>query len=117
MTMLANDMASLYNVDPQQAYENLQSAPNRAGKGRSKVWLCHYRTNHQRGCMAQWTGQKRAGINEQQKYVARGIALMEQSKNRARRHGKYAWKRTEPASRFKTRIDAAKEAWDRHLFP
>ena len=61
MTMLANDMASLYNVDPQQAYENLQSA-SQAGKGRSKVWLCHYRTNHQRGCMAQWTGQKRAGI-------------------------------------------------------
>ena len=32
--------------------------------------------------MAQWTGQKTGrNLNEQQKYVARGIALMEQSKN------------------------------------
>ncbi len=33
MTMLANDMASLYNVDPQQAYEKPAISPSQGREG------------------------------------------------------------------------------------
>lgn len=81
MTMLANDMASLYNVDPQQAFENLQSALT--GQGRA-VRKYGFVITEQTIKEAAWrNGMVKNGqeLTEQQKYVARGIALMEQSKN------------------------------------
>lgn len=81
MTMLANDMASLYNVDPQQAFENLQSALT--GQGRA-VRKYGFVITDQTIKEAAWrNGLVKNGqeLTEQQKYVARGIALMEQAKN------------------------------------
>ena len=79
--MLANDMASLYNVDPQQAYETCNQ-PSQAGKGRSKYGFVITEQTIKEAAWRNGLVKNGQELNEQQKYVARGIALMEQSKTR-----------------------------------
>mgnify|MGYP000340950901 FL=1 len=81
MTMLANDMASLYNVDPQQAYENLQSALTGQGRAVRKYGFVITEQTIKEAAWRNGLVKNGQELNEQQKYVARGIALMEQSKN------------------------------------
>lgn len=81
MTMLANDMASLYNVDPQQAFENLQSALTGQGRAVRKYGFVITEQTIKEAAWRNGLVKNGQELTEQQKYVARGIALMEQSKN------------------------------------
>lgn len=81
MTMLANDMASLYNVDPEQAYENLQSALTGQGRAVRKYGFVITEQTVKEAAYRHGLVKTGQELTEQQKYVARGIALMEQSKN------------------------------------
>lgn len=81
MTMLANDMASLYNVDPQQAFENLQSALTGQGRAVRKYGFVITEQTIKEAAWRNGLVKNGKELTEQQKYVARGIALMEQSKN------------------------------------
>lgn len=81
MTMLANDMASLYNVDPEQAYENLQSALTGQGRAVRKYGFVITEQTVKEAAYRHGLAKTGQELTEQQKYVARGIALMEQSKN------------------------------------
>ncbi len=81
MTMLANDMASLYNVDPQQAFKNLQSALTGQGRAVRKYGFVITEQTIKEAAWRNGLVKNGQELTEQQKYVARGIALMEQSKN------------------------------------
>lgn len=81
MTMLANDMASLYNVDPQQTFENLQSALTGQGRAVRKYGFVITEQTIKEAAWRNGLVKNGQELTEQQKYVARGIALMEQSKN------------------------------------
>ena len=117
MTMLANDMASLYNVDPQQAYENLQSALTGQGRaGRKYGFVITEQTIKE----AAWrNGLVKNGqeLNEQQKYVARGIALMEQSKNAQGDMANTLGSVQNQLRVLKQRIDAAKRSLGQAFIP
>lgn len=81
LTMLANDIASLYNVDADQAAENLESAltgqwraVRKYGYTLSEATI--QQTAYKYGLAA--TGQE---LTEQQKVIARYLTLIDQSKN------------------------------------
>ncbi|HEX3018617.1 MAG TPA: hypothetical protein VHP31_12305 [Caproicibacter sp.] len=81
LTMLANDIASLYNVDADQAAENLESAltgqwraVRKYGYTLSEATI--QQTAYKYGLAA--TGQE---LTDQQKVIARYLTLIDQSKN------------------------------------
>lgn len=81
LTKLAYDISSLYNVDPQQASENLQSAL--AGQGRAVRKYGYVILDSTIKETAYRLGIAKTGeeLTEQQKQYARYMTLMEQSKN------------------------------------
>lgn len=81
MTLLANDMASLYNVDPEQASENLQSALAGQGQAVRKYGYIILDSTIKETAYRLGIAQTGAELTEQQKVLARYMTLMEQSKN------------------------------------
>lgn len=81
MTVLANDMASLYNVDPEQASENLQSALTGQGRAVRKYGYVITEAAIAQTAYKYGLAQTGAELTEQQKVVARYLTLIDQSKN------------------------------------
>ena len=117
MTMLANDMASLYNVDPQQAYENLQSALTGQGRAVRKYGFVITEQTIKEAAWRNGLVKNGQELNEQQKYVARGIALMEQSKNAQGDMANTLGSVQNQLRVLKQRIDAAKRSLGQAFIP
>lgn len=117
MTMLANDMASLYNVDPQQAYENLQSALTGQGRAVRKYGFVITEQTIKEAAWRNGLVKNGQELNEQQKYVARGIALMEQSKNAQGDMSRTLGNVQNQLRVLKQRIDAAKRSLGQAFIP
>lgn len=117
MTMLANDMASLYNVDPQQAYENLQSALTGQGRAVRKYGFVITEQTIKEAAWRNGLVKNGQELNEQQKYVARGIALMEQSKNAQGDMSRTLGNVQNQLRVSKQRIDAAKRSLGQAFIP
>lgn len=117
MTMLANDMASLYNVDPQQAYENLQSALTGQGRAVRKYGFVITEQTIKEAAWRNGLVKNGQELNEQQKYVARGIALMEQSKNAQGDMANTLGSEQNQLRVLKQRIDAAKRSLGQAFIP
>lgn len=81
LTILANDMASLYNVPVQQAYENLQSAMAGQSEAVRKYGYLLNETTIKEVALRHGLIQEGQTLNENQKVLARYLALLEQSKN------------------------------------
>lgn len=81
LTLLANDMASLYNIDPQQAFENLQSALTGQGKAVRKYGYIITESILKEVAWRNGIAETGVELTEQQKVVARYTALLEQSGN------------------------------------
>lgn len=81
LTMLANDMASLYNVDPEQASENLQSALTGQGRAVRKYGMVITESTIKQTAWKYGLAQTGAELTEQQKVIARYLTLVDQSKN------------------------------------
>lgn len=117
MTMLANDMASIYNVDPQQAYENLQSALTGQGRAVRKYGFVITEQTIKEAAWRNGLVKNGQELNEQQKYVARGIALMEQSKNAQGDMANTLGSVQNQLRVLKQRIDAAKRSLGQAFIP
>ena len=117
MTMLANDMASLYNVDPQQAYENLQSALTGQGRAVRKYGFVITEQTIKEAAWRNGLVKNGQELNEQQKYVARGIALMGQSKNAQGDMSRTLGNVQNQLRVLKQRIDAAKRSLGQAFIP
>ena len=117
MTMLANDMASLYNVDPQQAYKNLQSALTGQGRAVRKYGFVITEQTIKEAAWRNGLVKNGQELNEQQKYVARGIALMEQSKNAQGDMANTLGSVQNQLRVLKQRIDAAKRSLGQAFIP
>lgn len=117
MTMLANDMASLYNVDPQQAYENLQSALTGQGRAVRKYGFVITEQTIKEAAWRNGLVKNGQELNEQQKYVARGIALMEQSKNAQGDMANTLGNVQNQLRVLKQRLDAAKRSLGQAFIP
>ncbi len=81
MTMLANDMASLYNADPQQTFENLQSALTGQGRAVRKYGYVITEATIKESAYRNGLAKTGAELTESQKVIARYLALLEQSGN------------------------------------
>lgn len=81
LTILANDMASLYNVPVEQAYENLQSAMAGQSEAVRKYGYLLNETTIKEVALRHGLIQEGQTLNENQKVLARYLALLEQSKN------------------------------------
>lgn len=79
LTILANDMASLYNVAPEQAFENLQSAMSGQSEAVRKYGYILNETTIKQVALRHGIIQEGQTLNENQKVLARYLALMEQS--------------------------------------
>jgi hypothetical protein len=81
LTILANDMASFYNVSSEQAFENLQSAMTGESEAVKKYGYVLNETTIKQTALRYGLISSGQTMTEQQKVLARYLTLLEQSKN------------------------------------
>lgn len=81
LTILANDMASLYNVPVEQSFENLQSALSGQSEAVRKYGYVITENVIKQTAWKYGIAETGKKLNENQKVLARYLAILEQSKN------------------------------------